>query len=442
MLFSKEDLKRLMLPLLLEQLLAVTIGMMDTVMVSACGEAAVSGVSLVDSINVLLINAFSALATGGAVVTAQYLGKQERDNAGRAAKQLFYVILLASCAIMALCLVFRVSLLNLIYGHTAADVMENARVYFLWSALSYPFLAMYNASAALLRSMGDTKTSLKTSLVMNVLNVSGNALLIFGCGLGVAGAAIATLFSRMVGAVCMQFALRNPQGMIPYPRLLAFEWRGDMVRKILAVGLPNGLEGGMFQLGKLVLLRLVSTFGTVSIAANAVGNSLTTLQVLPGNAIGLAMITVVGRCVGAREFQQARRYVRQLMLLAYGCMSVLNVLMLLTSAWLVMPYRLTKETAILAREIISVHGLGSITLWPMAFVLPNALRAAGDARFTMGVSIFSMALFRMVSAYVLAAVLGMGVVGVWWAMHIDWFFRAAIFLWRFRGGKWESKVLV
>lgn len=442
MLFSKEDLKRLMIPLLLEQLLAVTIGMMDTVMVSACGEAAVSGVSLVDSINILLINVFSALATGGAVVTAQYLGKRERDNAGRAAKQLFYVILLASCTIMALCLIFRVRLLDIVYGHTDADVMANARTYFLWSAISYPFLAMYNASAALLRSMGDTKTSLKTSLVMNVLNVGGNAILIFTCGLGVAGAAIATLISRMVGAACMQAALRNPHSMIPYPRLMQLEWRGDMARKILAVGLPNGLEGGMFQLGKLVLLRLVSTFGTVSIAANAVGNSLTTLQVLPGSAIGLGMITVVGRCVGAREFQQARRYVRRLMLLAYACMGALNVLMLLASAWLVIPYNLTPETAGLAREIIIVHGLGCITLWPMSFVLPNALRAAGDARFTMIVSILSMAVFRVVSGYVLSAVLGMGVVGVWWAMHIDWFFRSAMFLWRFHGGKWETKVLV
>lgn len=442
MLFSQEDLKRLLIPLLLEQLLAVTIGMADTMMVASCGEVAVSGVSLVDSINILLINTFSALATGGAVVTAQYLGKGDRASAGMAAKQLFYVILLVSGGIMALCLLFRIPLLNAIYGHTDPAVMDNAYVYFFWSAVSYPFLAMYNASAALLRSMGDTKTSLTTSLVMNVLNVAGNALLIYVCRLGVAGAAIATLLSRMVGAACMQAALRNPHCLIPRPRLLPLQWQGGLVRKILAVGVPNGLEGGMFQLGKLVLLRLVSSFGTVSIAANAVGNSLTTLQVLPGNAIGLGMITVVGQCVGAREFGQARRYVKRLMALAYGTMGVLNVLMFLCADWLVMPYNLSAETAALAKEILFVHGIGSIFIWPMAFVLPNALRAAGDARFTMIVSIISMAVFRIISGYILASVLGMGVVGVWWAMQIDWLFRSTLWIFRFRSGTWETKGLV
>lgn len=442
MLFSKDDMKRLLIPLLLEQALAVTIGMMDTMMVSGCGEAAVSGVSLVDTINLLLINVFSALATGGAVVTAQYLGKQDRQEAGCAAKMLFYVILAVSGVIMALCLLFRIPLLDAIYGHIEPDVMESARTYLFWSAVSYPFLAMYNASAALLRSMGNAKASLNTSLVMNVINVVGNAILIYGFGMGVAGAAIATLVSRIIGAGCMQVALKNPHCSIPYPHLLQFEIRGDLVRMILKVGVPNGVEGGIFQFGKLILLRLVSTFGTVSVAANAVGNSLATLQVLPGNAIGLGMVTVVGRCVGAHEFKQARYYVKRMMILAYASMSILNVVMLLGMSLLVMPYNLSPETEALAKQIIAVHGIGSIFIWPMAFVLPNALRAAGDARFTMVVSIFSMAAFRVVFGYILARNLGLGVIGVWMAMQIDWVFRSTLFLLRMKSGKWETKVLV
>lgn len=442
MLFSKEDLRHLLMPLMLEQLLAVTIGMMDTMMVSTCGEAAVSGVSLVDSINVLLINVFSALATGGAVVASQYLGRQDRENASMAAKQLFYTILLVSGTVMLLFLVLRFPLLNLVFGHIEPVVMTNAQTYFLITVLSYPFLAMYNASAALLRAMGNAKASLMTSLIMNLVNVTGNAILIYGFGMGVAGAGIATLASRVIGAAEMQRRLHNPHNMIPCPNFRAFEWRGDMVRRILSVGVPTGMENGFFQLGKLLLLRMVSTFGTASIAANAVGNSLTTLQVLPGNAIGLGMVTVVGRCVGAKRYDQAKAYVKKLMLMAYGYMSVLNVLILVATGWLTGLYNLTPEADAMARQIIMIHGIGSIFLWPTSFVLPNALRAANDARFTMTISCLSMALFRIAFGYLLAQQFGVGVIGVWVAMQIDWTFRIVCFVWRFLSGVWQQKQLI
>lgn len=442
MLFSKADLKRLIIPLLLEQLLAVTIGMMDTVMVASCGEAAISGVSLVDSINVLLINVFSALATGGAVVASQYLGKQERHNAGAVAKQLFYVTLACALVIMALCLAFHKGLLGALFGSIEADVMRNAQIYFLISALSYPFLAMYNASAALLRSMGNAKASLYASIITNVVNIAGNALLIYGFNMGVAGAAIATLISRAMGAIMTQLMLRKPDCVIPYPVLHRFEWRGDMVKKILSIGVPNGLENGMFQLGKLLLLRMVSTFGTVSIAANAVGNTMASVQILPGMAIGLAMTTVVGQCVGAKAYDQARYYVRRMMILSYLCIGVLNVAILLLSGLIVIPFNLSAETAELAKHIIILHGAGSIFFWPLAFVLPNALRAAGDARFTMIVSSISMAVFRIALGYFMGMTLHMGVLGVWYAMQIDWLCRITCFVLRYRSGKWESKRLV
>lgn len=442
MLFSSKDLRTLLVPLFLEQLLSVLIGMVDTVMVASCGEAAVSGVSLVDSINILMITIFSALATGGAVVSSQYLGKKDLQSAGRAAKMLFYVVLLCSGLLMLFCLTTRKPLLAGVFGTIEADVMENAQIYFLLSALSYPFLAMYSASAALLRSMGNSKASLKVSIAMNIINVFGNALTIHGLGWGVFGAGLATLISRVVGAVVMQIALKDKRCTIPYPHLMHFEWDGNQVGKIMKVGIPSGLENGFFQFGKLVLVRLVSTFGTVSIAANAVGNSMGTFHVLPGSAIGLAMITVVGQCVGAREFGQARYYTKKLMLLCYAMMSVLNIILLIFTPQLVSLFNLTEETAELAVKVVSIHGSGCVLLWPMSFCFPNALRAAGDTRFTMTVSAFSMVAFRVLFGFILANQAGMGVLGVWAAMQIDWVFRITMFILRYRSGKWESKVLV
>lgn len=442
MLFSREDLKRLIMPLVLEQILAVTIGMADTVMVAGVGEAAVSGVSLVDAINVLLINVFSALATGGAVLASQYLGRQDRENAGGAAKQLLYTVLAASLAIMGLCLALRDWLLDTIFGHIEADVMTNAQVYFFLSALSYPFLAVYNGSAALLRAMGNAKASFKTSMIINAVNVSGNALFIYGFGWGVMGAALATLIARMTGSVVMTLTLKNPHNLIPLPSLLKFQWRWDMVRGILRVGVPTGLENSFFQLGKLLLQRLISSFGTVGLAANAVANTLSTLQVIPGSAMGLAMITVVGRCAGAREYAQARAYVKRLMRLTYGAMICLNIPLLLLTPAILPAFALSGPTADLAYRLILTHALGSMVTWPASFTLPNALRAANDARFTMIVSSLSMAIFRIAFSYLLALGLRMGVLGVWVAMEIDWVFRTAAFVWRFHSGKWESKTLI
>lgn len=442
MLFSKSDLKRLLIPLLLEQLLAVTIGAADTMMVSSCGEAAVSAISLVDSINILLTQLFTALATGGAVVAAQYLGKKEPDNAGIAAKQLIYTVTLVSVAVMAVCLTLRKPMLSMIFGAIEPQVMDNAVVYFLFTAMSYPFLGLYSADAALLRAMGDSRSSLYVSLVMNLCNIGGNALLIFGFGLGAAGAAIATLTSRVIGSLVISRLVKRPENLIRVPSLFKFSWRGDMVGRILKVGVPTGLENSLFQLGKLILLRLVSSFGTVSIAANAISNTISTIEVLPGSAVGLAMVTVVGRCAGAKEYDQARYYTKRLMLLSYACMSVLNVGILLLANPIAGFFNLSPETEELAKQLFCLHGWGSIFLWPLAFVLPNALRAANDARYTMLVSVFSMMMFRILFGFLLADTLKMGVLGVWIAMQIDWVFRITMFLIRFHGHKWEKRQLV
>jgi len=442
MLFSKEDLKRLIVPLMLEQFLAITVGMADTMMVSSVGEAAMSGVSLVDAINVLLINLFSALATGGAVLTSQYLGRKELKNAGLAARQLLYTVLAASLLIMTACLFIRIWLLNTLFGHVETAVMNSARVYFLVSVFSYPFLAVYNGAAALFRAMGNSRVSLRTSVMMNLVNFAGNALFIFAFRWGVFGAALATLIARAAGAVVMVRLLIASGEAIALPALRRFAWRWDMTRGILAVGVPTGLENSIFQLGKVLLNRLISTFGTVGIAANAVAVSFSSVQIIPGMAIGLAMVTVVGRCAGAKAFDQARQYTRRLMILTYASVGALNILLLLLTPLLLTLFNLSDASEKLAYTLIVTHGIGSMITWPMSFTLPNALRASNDARFTMVHSVFSMAAFRVGGSYLIAGALGVGVWGVWLAQQVDWLYRCAVFLWRFRSNKWQTKALI
>lgn len=440
--FSKKDLQRLIIPLVIEQFLAVTIGMADTVMVSGVGEAAVSGVSLVDSINILLINIFSALATGGAIVSSQYIGKEEPENACEAAKQLVQTVCALSVVIGALCVVLAPHILHLVFGNVESTVMSNAELYFFLSALSYPFIALYNAGAALFRAMGNSKVSMFISFIMNVINVSGNAILIFGFGFGVAGAGIASLTSRFVAAVIILTLLKKPESIIHIESYLKLDFKPRMVQNILKIGIPNGLENGMFQIGKILVAGLITTFGTAAIAANAVGNSIASAAIIPGSAIGLGLVTVVGQCVGAKRYDEARKYVIKLTKLAYLAMAVLNLVILAASPFIVRLYGLSPETTSIAIDIMVWHSIFCLIFWPAAFTLPNGLRAANDVKFTMTVSIISMWVCRIGMSYVLGKYLGMGVLGVWIAMFLDWICRVIAFVWRFQSNRWQNKQIL
>ncbi|MEG1778419.1 MAG: MATE family efflux transporter, partial [Angelakisella sp.] len=287
MMFSGRDLTKLIIPLIIEQTLAVTIGMADTVMVTTVGEAAVSGISIVDTINILLINIFSALATGGAIVVAQYLGREDRENAKLASAQLILSTTFISLVITALCLLGRNQLLDAIYGNVDAAVMVNARTYFFWSALSYPFLAIYNGGAALFRSMGNSRVSMFCSLLMNIINIGGNAYLIFVMGWGVAGAAIASLVSRAVAALLVMALLRGKSCPLRIDSLRELRPHLAMIKNIMKRGIPNSVENSMFQIGKILVQGVVVTFGTVSLAANAVANSIGAFPNIAGGAVGL-----------------------------------------------------------------------------------------------------------------------------------------------------------
>lgn len=432
----------LILPMLLEQVLSVTMGMADTLMVSGVGEAAVSSVSLVDSINVLIIQVLSALATGGAVICSQYLGRRDRESACRGAAQLYTVLAVSTVAVMLVALLFCRPILRLVFGRIDDDVMAYAEQYFLVSAVSYPFMGAYNAGAALFRAQGNSRISMLASLVMNVLNICGNAILIYGCGMGVLGAALATLAGRVFAAV---WVLRRQQQFENPLRITSLaEMRPDrgMILRILGIGIPSGLENGMFQIGKLCVSSLTSTLGTSAIAANAVANSITSLANIPGNTMSLAMIPVVGQCLGAGQKQQARRYAVRLLGIAMAGLAVTNLTLFAAAPLLCALYNLSAQATALCVQVLRWFAVCSILLWAVSFTLPNALRAGGDAKYTMTVSVLSMWLFRVLLSYFFVLQLHLGLLGVWLGMFIDWFFRDVLFLLRFAGNRWmEHRVI-
>ncbi len=436
--FSNRDLKSLIIPLIIEQVLAITVGIADTIMASSLGAAAVSSVSLVDMINVLLINILAALATGGAVVASQYLGARQREKACISANQLLTVTVLFSVIIMIISLVFRAQILRLFFGDIDDDVMRNAMICFGFSALSYPSIGLYNACAALFRVMGSSRVPMFSGLIINILNIAGNAICIFGLHMGVEGVSIPPLVSRTVGALILLFMIVNPKRDI-YVKRRNFIPDFGSIRKILQIGIPSGLENSMFQLGRILVVSIIATFGTVQIAANAVANNLDSLGCIPGQAISLAMITVVGRCIGAGDYDQVRYYVKKLLKIAYAATIGLNIVILAFMPLILKVYDLSPETIRLATILVLIHDGIAMILWPLSFTLPNALRAASDVRFTMFVSIGSMLFFRIVFSYLLGIVLGYGAIGVWIAMIMDWVCRSAFFVLRFRSGRWTTK---
>lgn len=432
MMFSGKDLTRLLLPLIIEQLLNVLVGMVDVLMVSAVGEAAVSGVSLVDSVSILVIQILAALATGGAVVCSQYIGKKSPEQACQAAGQLVIITIGGAALFTLAALGGGRNLLRVIFGSVELVVMDNALVYFRLTSLSYPFLGLYNSCAALYRSMGNSRISMMTSLVMNGMNVVGNAICIFGLHMGVEGVAVPTLVSRVTAALLMAYLIRSPRNEIRVTSLKDLRPRPDMIRRILGVGIPSGLENGMFQFGKVTLQSLVSTLGTASIAGYAVACNLVMFLYLPGNALGLGMITIVGQCIGAGELEQAKKYTWRLIAANYGFLLVIGMILGFDSRFLVGLYHLSPEASKMAEALLVVHCLAMV-LWPPAFLLPNALRAGLDARFTMMISVFSMWMFRIGFAWLFVRVFQLGVLGVWYGMFIDWVFRGSVFLLRFKG---------
>ena len=437
-LFSRNDLVRLIIPLIVDQFLQVAVGLSDSIMVARVGEAAVSGVSLVDTVMLLIINIFTALATGGAVIAGQYLGRKDPKTGCEATAQLFNFTFLFSIFIMILGYLGQNVILYHVFGKIEPEVMKDSRTYLLIVLSSIPMIAMYNAGAAIFRAMGNSNIAMKTSLLMNSINVFGNALLIFGFHRGVEGVAIPTVVSRGVACVVILILLNNQKHELhilhPYP----FRIKWNVLKKILYIGIPNGLENSMFQLGKIAVLSLVSGLGTASLAANAVGNNIANFAILPGMSFGFALLTVCAQCVGAGDFEQVKYYTKHMMRVEYLCLVASNLIVILALPFILSVYNLSDEAARYANDIILYHAACVVTIWPLSFTLPNTLRAAADVKITMVLSIISMWVFRFGFSYLLTMVFHMGIFGVWVAMTIDWLVRGIFFVCRYKSGRWQK----
>ena len=440
--FSNADLCKLIVPLIIDQFLQAFVGLADSIMVASVGEAAVSGVSLIDTIMVLILNIFTALATGGAVIAGQFLGKKRDEMACKSTNQLISFTLKASLVVMLLCYLGRNFITHVVFGKIEADVMYNCNVYMMIVFASIPMTALYNAGAAIYRAMGNSAVAMKISMLMNAINLGGNALLIFVFHRGVEGVAIPTLVSRTVACVIMMFLMNNQKHTLHLYHPFSFKTDWALLKKILYIGVPNGLENSMFQLGKILVLSIVTGFGTASIAANAVSNNVATFAVLPGMSVGFAILTVGAQCVGAGDYEQVRYYTKKLMKIVYASLFAANILVVLAVPYIIRIYGLSAEASQYAHKILIYHSICAVTIWPLSFSLPNTLRAAADVTYTMILSIISMWIFRIGFSVVLGVYCHMGVFGVWVAMTIDWLFRAVCFSIRYLRGKWKHAALV
>lgn len=436
--FTNAQLKRLILPLIVEQVLMMLVGMADTIMISYAGEAAISGVSLVDMVNNLIIYVLAAIATGGAVIVSQYVGSNDQKKANFSSSQLITIAFLISTGIMVFCFLFYRRILITLFGSVEISVMEAATTYFLICCVSLPFLGVYNASAALYRSMSHTKVTMYVTLGMNLINIIGNVIGVFVLHAGVAGVAVPTLLARVFAGLIMLYCCfdHEQQISVTWKEILTFDV--PMMKRILRIALPNGIENGLFHLGKVLVTSIVALFGTAHIAANGVANSVDQIVPIVVNAMNLAIVTVVGQCVGANAYDMAKMYIHKFMKISYIASFVLSVLVFFALPSLLQMYSLSDEVCRLAYILIIMHNVLGVLLHPTSFVLANGIRAAGDVKFTMYTGILSMILFRLGTAWIFGIVLGQGVIGVWIAMGMDWLCRSIAFVIRYRSEKWTK----
>lgn len=442
LLFSTKAMWTLLIPIMLEQLLNSFMGMADTMMVSRVGADAVSAVSLVDSVNILVIQVFSALAAGATIICSQYIGHKNDDKSNEAARQVTITVLAISLTITILCLAFCKPLLSSVFGQVTSGVMSCSVTYFTITAISFPFIALFNAGAAFFRAGGESKFPMKVSVISNFLNIAGNAILIFLFHLGVLGAALSTLMSRMFCMLVVFYYLRKPRQIIVLKDYLKFRPNTKLILKILAVGIPSGVENGMFQFGKLAIQSSVSTLGTTAIAAQALTIIFENVNGVGGMGMGIGLMTIVGHCIGAGEKQQAKYYIAKVTGYAWlvelaSCLFVYAI-----SKPVIYLSGLAPESAALCFNMIGWITLIKPIVWTFSFIPAYGLRAAGDVKFSMIVSTLTMWFCRVALAVCLIRFMGFGPIAVWIGMFSDWTLRSIIFITRYLSGRWMDKKLV
>lgn len=433
-------MKKLVLPILIEQLLATTIGLFDVMMVSSAGEAAVAGVSTVDSLNQLLINLFMGIATGATVIISQYIGAHHIRDAKRTAVQSVWASIFISVLLMSLCVIDCYWVLSLLFGKIEPDVMTHAETYFFYSALSYPFLAVYSTCAAIFRAKGNATATMIISIVMNLINVSGNAVFIYGFGMGAGGAALASLISRAAGAIIMMILLLRRTEEINLRKMLPFKLQWDVLKLVLLIGLPAAAESVIFQLGKVMTQSFITGFGTPSMTANGVVNTLFAIALIPGNSLNIAIMTIVGQLVGAGKAKEAKNYIWVFTGVVMVFQVFTNLLIYSVHIPLFSLFGLGAETAEIADRLLLSISVVVPVIWAASFTIPAGLRASGDVKFPMIISICTMWLGRVLVGYLLGVVFHMGVLGIWLGMYFDWLLRAPIYICRLRKRKFEKLI--
>lgn len=436
LLFPRRALWMLLIPLIIEQMLNSLMGMVDTLMVSRVGAEAISAVSLVDSINNLVLQVFAAMAAGAAIICSQYLGRKDEKGCNDAAKQIVLTVVVISSVIMIIGVGFRKPLLHLIFGSVEEAVMTNAQMYFLITALSYPFIALFQAGAAFYRACGNSKFTMKTALIANVANIVGNTLFIFILQMGAAGAAISTLISRALCAFVVFYALRKPGYAIQLKNYFSIRPDLNLIVKILAIGVPSGIENGMFQFGKLAIQSTVSSLGTAAIAAQAMTIIFENVNGMAAVGIGIGLMTVVGQSIGAGRQEEAKYYIVKLAGYAEIAMIISCILVYIAARPVTVLAGMSEESTALCMQMILAITIVKPILWVPSFTPPNGLRAAGDVRFSMITATLTMWLCRVALSIFLMRVVKTGPIGVWYGMFADWGVRGVIFTIRFVRGKW------
>lgn len=441
-LFSNKDLRILLIPLVIEQILNALMGTVDTMMVSNVSSSAISAVSLVDSINVLVIQVFSALAAGGTIICSQYMGQKDSKNATRTAQQLVMVVTVISLAITAVCVIWQVPILRLVFGKVEASVMRDSEIYFLYTALSFPFIGIFNAGSSVFRAQENTRLPMAVSVISNGMNIVGNAILIFGFHMGVAGAAISTLISRIFCAVVIMWYLRMPRQEIVVRDYMKIRPDGKRIKTLLAVGIPTGIENGMFQFGKLAIQSTVSTLGTAAIAAQAMTNILENMNGIAAMGIGIGLMTIVGECIGAGRRDEAIYYTKKLSWIAEVVVVISCILVYLLTEGITKVGGMEPESAKMCLFMMGWITVVKPLVWVLAFIPAYGMRAAGDVKFSMILSCISMWICRVSLCIFLCRVMGFGPIAVWIGMFTDWTVRGIVYMIRFRSRKWMDHQVI
>ncbi|MCQ2396678.1 MAG: MATE family efflux transporter [Lentisphaeria bacterium] len=436
-LFTNRDIAHLVIPLFIEQLLFMLVGTADTFMVASLGEASISAVALADMFNNLVASILFAIATGGAVVVSQSIGARNITRAKESAKQLLAMLLVSGFAVSVLTEVFLQGIVHLFYGNLGPGVYSATMIYFRITLAGLPFVAVYGGCAAVFRSMNRAMITMYISLASNLINIIGNAILIYGARLGVAGAAYATLFSRIfaMGVILELIADRKCLVHVDLRKGYRMSWM--LMKKILYLGIPGGIENGVFQFGRVIVLGLVASYGTSEIAANAVAKTIDYFGCIPGNAFGLAVVTVIGQAVGRGDVAQIRYYVRKMMKWTYSSHVIWQLIVFALTPFMLSCFsKIDGDTRRLALYLILFHNGIGLFIWPMSFVFPNMLRSMNDVRWPMAISLVSMFSIRVGLSYVIAGMIGSGVIAVWIAMICDWCVRIIGFLLRYKSNAW------